>query len=288
MKQIHESKPTGNRKVSSELQFSGQVVRCTEFRVSESEHLPFSLESSPTERLLLCPTEKPVLCRKPHGGFTIIGTGEIVFVVDPKQVELIVSKGIATIRTLSWNTSSTTSLNSIYAAAKGPGQPNIFSPNHRKAEISILSDTVERFVLDPKPEEEPLVFAAIQVLAISALKGAEIQAYAVIPADASLGLKTLSSEVREHPDATWSLKAAANIAGYSQHHLSRVFRLEFGLGFPEYVDRCRLSATLENYKSQSDDLFDLATAAGFKTMATFRDCLKSHLGLVPTDLKRLL
>jgi AraC-like DNA-binding protein len=288
MKQIQESKPSANREVSSEVKFSGQVVKCIEFRVSESEHLPFSLENSNTERLLLCPIDRPILCRKPQGGFTIIGNGEIVFVVDPKKVDLIVSKSTAILRTLSWHANTTSSLNSVYSSAKGQGRPNIFSPNQRKAEISILAETVERFVTDPKPEDEPLAFAAIQVLAISALKGAETQAYAVIPAEASVGLKTLSSEVRDHPDATWSLKAAANIAGYSQHHLSRVFRLEFGLGFPEYVDRCRLSATLENYKSQSDDLFGLAIAAGFKTMTTFRDCLKSHLGLVPTDLKRLL
>lgn len=288
MKQTATNNSRPSRTVTSSVQFSGQVIKCLHHRIAESDFLPFQIEASSSERVLFCPTDCSVLCKISKGGFSIIGMSELVFLANPRSVLFYGRKDHLTVTTVSWPANSTPLLSPLYTLANKPGQPETFTPNHRNSEISILSGVLDNFIADPSSAAEPMAFAAIQVLATSALRGFESNSYAVVRADVSEGLKSLSNQVKDRPEANWSLASAAEIAGYSPFHLSRVFRSEIGVGFPEYVDRCRLSAVLENYLTPKTDIGKLAIASGFGSVSAFRECLKAHLGLLPTDLKRIL
>ncbi len=93
--------------------------------------------------------------------------------------------------------------------------------------------------------------------------------------------------VRAEPVKDWSLKVAAQVAGYSQYHLSRTFRNELGYGLPEFVERCRVEMALKQINSGSRDFNEVAIASGFATPSAFREALKKIVGVLPSELRRM-
>jgi AraC-like DNA-binding protein len=91
--------------------------------------------------------------------------------------------------------------------------------------------------------------------------------------------------VRENPALPWPLKDAADMAGYSPFHFSRVFKGLVGYGFHEYVDRCRTECAVELLVTTDMPVDLVASTCGFGTTQGLRESVKEYLGLVPSELR---
>jgi AraC-like DNA-binding protein len=139
-----------------------------------------------------------------------------------------------------------------------------------------------------KGESVELVMLSAIYEAVSKLMMAadEVQ-LATVPEDLPDTLRNLTLKVRSNPALGWPLKEAADMAGYSPFHFSRVFKQLVGYGFHEYVDRCRTECAIDMLVS-SDSAVDLvASTCGFGTTQGLRESVKEYLGLVPSELRSL-
>jgi AraC-like DNA-binding protein len=132
---------------------------------------------------------------------------------------------------------------------------------------------------------EPLVLSFIYDVVSRMMVGMDQVQLAAMPISLPDTIKELVARVRQGPAAPWPLKDAADAAGYSPFHFSRVFKNLVGYGFHEYVDRCRTECAVEML-CNSDSAVDLvASNCGFGTTQGLRESVKEYLGLVPSELR---
>lgn len=132
---------------------------------------------------------------------------------------------------------------------------------------------------------EPLLASVVYELVARLMTGSDQVQLAAIPLDLPDTIQALTVEVRKNPALPWPLKEAADAAGYSPFHFSRVFKSLVGYGFHEYVDRCRTEVAID-LLCNSDSPVDLvASTCGFGTTQGLRESVKEYLGLVPSELR---
>ncbi len=98
-------------------------------------------------------------------------------------------------------------------------------------------------------------------------------------------MRELVAKVSASPQSPWPLKDAADLAGYSPFHFSRVFKNLVSYGFHEYVDRCRTEKAVEMLISSDVPVDVVAAASGFGTTQGLRESVKEYLGLNPSELR---
>lgn len=134
---------------------------------------------------------------------------------------------------------------------------------------------------------EPLILsAAYELIARLMVSSDEVQ-LAAVPMTLPETIKELTARVRTNPSLPWPLKDAADAAGYSPFHFSRVFKAMVGYGFHEYVDRCRTEAAVEMLVSSDAAVDVVAATCGFGTTQGLRESVKEYLGLVPSELRAI-
>lgn len=132
---------------------------------------------------------------------------------------------------------------------------------------------------------EPLMLSVVyEVVARLVTGGDEVQ-LAALPADLPETIRELTLKVRAKPSDGWPLKDAADMAGYSPFHFSRVFKALVGYGFHEYVDRCRTEAAVELLVTTDIAVDLVASNCGFGTTQGLRESIREYLGLVPSELR---
>ncbi len=134
---------------------------------------------------------------------------------------------------------------------------------------------------------ELVMLSAIYEIVATLMMGADEVQLATIPADLPETLKNLTQRVRANPAMGWPLKEAADMAGYSPFHFSRVFKQLVGYGFHEYVDRCRTECAIDMLVSTDSAVDLVASTCGFGTTQGLRESVKEYLGLVPSELRSL-
>lgn len=134
---------------------------------------------------------------------------------------------------------------------------------------------------------ELLMLSAIYEIVANLMMGADEVQLATIPDDLPETLKNLTQKVRSNPAMGWPLKEAADMAGYSPFHFSRVFKQLVGYGFHEYVDRCRTECAIDMLVSTDSAVDLVASTCGFGTTQGLRESVKEYLGLVPSELRSL-
>ena len=110
---------------------------------------------------------------------------------------------------------------------------------------------------------------------------------ATVPAGLPPTVQDLIKEVRINPALSWPLKDAAEKAGYSPFHFSRVFKQMVSYGFHEYVDRCRTECAVDLLLTTDNAIDLVASACGFGTTQGLRESIKEYLGLVPSELRNV-
>jgi len=106
---------------------------------------------------------------------------------------------------------------------------------------------------------------------------------AALPLDLPETIKELIVKVRKNPAAPWPLKDAADMAGYSPFHFSRVFKSLVGYGFHEFVDRSRNRVRVENAGNDGERGGPRGFDLRLWHHAGLRESVKEYLGLVPAN-----
>lgn len=153
-----------------------------------------------------------------------------------------------------------------------------------------FKSAIERFdhaVANPSEILEPMVVSVIYEIVSRLMIGMDQVQLAAVPTDLPETIKELVLEVRGNPAAGWPLKEAANKAGYSPFHFSRVFKNLVGYGFHEYVDRCRTECSVEMLVTTDHAVDLVASTCGFGTTQGLRESVKEYLGLVPSELRAI-
>ncbi|MEZ0324615.1 MAG: helix-turn-helix transcriptional regulator [Fimbriimonas sp.] len=132
---------------------------------------------------------------------------------------------------------------------------------------------------------EPLVISVLYEVVARMMIGMDQVQLAAIPLTLPETIKELVVKVRSNPAAPWPLKDAADQAGYSPFHFSRVFKGMVGYGFHEYVDRCRTECAVEMLCTTDHAVDLVASTCGFGTTQGLRESVKEYLGLVPSELR---
>ena len=207
-------------------------------------------------------------------------------------VRLIVqaARGDHSIQVLSWNQLLTPLLDA-WAASRA-------TPRSGQGSRQIACKPIEPHLLDAFGRfeaartgtldmAEPLILsAAYELIARLMVSSDEVQ-LAAVPMTLPETIKELTARVRSNPSLPWPLKDAADAAGYSPFHFSRVFKAMVGYGFHEYVDRCRTEAAVEMLVSSDAAVDVVAATCGFGTTQGLRESVKEYLGLVPSELRAI-
>ncbi|HWD39277.1 MAG TPA: AraC family transcriptional regulator [Fimbriimonas sp.] len=151
-------------------------------------------------------------------------------------------------------------------------------------------DAVDRFqkvMSTPGDAVEPLVVSFLYEACTKLMSGMDQVQLAATPLDLLDTIKDLIAKVRQNPALPWPLKDAADMAGYSPFHFSRVFKNLVGYGFHEYVDRCRTECAVELLITTDLPVDLVAGQCGFGTTQGLRESVKEYLGLVPSELRTI-
>ncbi len=145
----------------------------------------------------------------------------------------------------------------------------------------------EEAIAGPKEFMEPQVVSFIYEVVARLIVGSDQVQLAAIPLDLPDTIKELVAKVRANPSLAWPLKDAADMAGYSPFHFSRVFKNLVGYGFHEYVDRSRTECAVEMLCTTDSAVDVVASSCGFGTTQGLRESVKEYLGLVPSELRAI-
>jgi AraC-like DNA-binding protein len=151
-----------------------------------------------------------------------------------------------------------------------------------------FQDAYQRFdnaVKGPAETMEPLVLSFLYEVATRLMSSGDQVQLAALPSDLPETVKELIVKVRKNPAAPWPLKDAADMAGYSPFHFSRVFKSLVGYGFHEFVDRSRTECAVEMLVTTESAVDLVASTCGFGTTQGLRESVKEYLGLVPSELR---
>ena len=132
---------------------------------------------------------------------------------------------------------------------------------------------------------EPLLCSSLYELVGRLLVGDDEFQLASVPDDLPTTILDLTKLVQQDPSQPWPLKDAADEAGYSPFHFSRVFKSLAGFGFHEFVDRSRTELAINLLTSTDDPIEVIAAKCGFGTTQGLRESVKEYLGLVPSELR---
>ncbi len=153
-----------------------------------------------------------------------------------------------------------------------------------------FQSTLARFELaaaNPGETMEPLMVSVIYEFVARLMTGSDQVQLAAVPADLPDTIRELILRVRQKPSLGWPLRDAADAAGYSPFHFSRVFKNLVGYGFHEYVDRCRTESAVELLCTTDQAVDQVASSCGFGTTQGLRESVKEYLGLVPSELRSI-
>jgi AraC-like DNA-binding protein len=148
-----------------------------------------------------------------------------------------------------------------------------------------VAEKMTRACFEPSIASEPIVLASIHEVACHALTSDNEFCLATLPISLPEPMYPLIEQVKADPAASWSLKEAATIAGYSPFHLSRTFKALVGFGFPEFVDRCRTEIAVVQLCNSDKGIEEIANNCGFGSPQALRESVKEYLGMLPSELR---
>lgn len=98
-------------------------------------------------------------------------------------------------------------------------------------------------------------------------------------------LQLLLQTIVENPQTDWNLARAAQVAGYSPFHLSRIFRANLAVGLPKFVELCRTEAAIPLILHSNTPMHLISEQCGFGTPQAMRTAIREHTGFLPTELR---
>ncbi len=240
--------------------------------------------------LLVVNRRGSLIVRPPAPGRTIVmPPRSIAFVRAGARLGVQAARGEHEINLLSWASALTPLLDHwINQRAAQRGQASLNRNVGAKPFDPNFTSAVERFLVarNATPDvAEPMLLSVAYEVATRLLSGGDEMELASLPVDLPETVRELTQEVKRSPAKPWPLKDAADFAGYSPFHFSRVFKQMVSYGFHEYVDRCRTQMAVEMLCESDQPIDVVASTCGFGTTQGLRESIKEYLGLVPSELR---
>lgn len=113
------------------------------------------------------------------------------------------------------------------------------------------------------------------------------RSYSLIPpleAEAE-SIQDLLAAIKLKPSAEWNLNSAAELAGYSPFHLSRLFRSTVNLGLPKFVEASRTEKAIEDLLAGTTPMNLLFEVCGFGSPQAMRMAIREFTGFLPSELR---
>lgn len=102
--------------------------------------------------------------------------------------------------------------------------------------------------------------------------------------------KELIQRLKEKLDQNYReplhLEAISCEFGFSQSHLTRLFKNFYGISPIYYIVKLRVVKAIEMLEQTDTSILDIAYAAGFKSLSNFYKCFKEHTGHTPNEYRR--
>ena len=175
-----------------------------------------------------------------------------------------------------------------YLAAQQPVYLQSQSEAHR--EIARLLHELVDCYFQEKPMWNTRCYACLlQVYALLA----EEYAGAAVPAEAERRLidpqimNMAVSYIGDHYMEEISLEQVASFTGYSKYYFSRAFKNYFGISYSDYLMVKRINEAVSLLVNTDKPIGDVATEAGFGSIATFNRVFRNHKNCTPTRYRAL-
>jgi AraC-like DNA-binding protein len=149
-----------------------------------------------------------------------------------------------------------------------------------------LTERLLRLIAKPTDATEPALLALIHDIVARVIAPANGTGVP-LPTDVPESVRNLLAEVNADPQRPWSLEKAAEQAGYSTFHFSRLFKSLFGYGFRDYVHKLRCALAAEELLIASSPVDEVARKSGFHSVRALRTAMKEHIGILPSEVRRL-
>lgn len=229
---------------------------------------------------VLCKTER-------ESAWQVISPQSVTFVEAPASATIRIAKGPHSLLVAFWGRGTLPILESWLDSTR-EGKSNLtrafgsqpISPSHIDSYMRF-----QRAVEQNEPQSEHLLGAVILELAYLLVAANGSHSLAPAPRELPELMHNLIDEVRKSPSVPWPLKEAADFVGYSPFHFSRIFKVQVGMGFHEFVDRTRTEYAVYLLTTTDHPIDVVASEAGFGTTQGLRESVKEYLGLVPSELR---
>ena len=104
----------------------------------------------------------------------------------------------------------------------------------------------------------------------------------------AMKINKIKNYVNEHFPKKLSITEVARVAGISPRNLLRVFKLNVGLNFVDYVNTIRVEHACFLLRKSKDTIAAIAYSCGFSTPAYFNEVFRRHKGVTPGEFKRVM
>jgi transcriptional regulator GlxA family with amidase domain len=115
---------------------------------------------------------------------------------------------------------------------------------------------------------------------------AQFSARLDVGATANPTLRRVLDGVAAHPDANHSIAALSARAGFSERHLTRVFRRELGVTPGRFVERVRVEAAKVRLARGDEPVAAVARAVGFGSEETLRRAFRREAATTPAAYRQ--
>ncbi len=212
----------------------------------------------------------------------------LLFVSGAEEIPLYYSRGSFDHYLIVWDEHLTSALsrwvNLKRTSLKDEAKSTIFFYSGLNPQVIRTQDRIIELCHSYGQSAEPLIFGFLHELVVFAMSGKNEISLTTIPYDAPDYIKLLLQKVKKNPALPWSLKEASKQVGYSQFHLSRMFKSLIGYGFPEFVDRCRVERSLKDLIAGKLSVDQIATKYGYHSTHGLREAMKEYLGFLPSEV----
>jgi AraC-like DNA-binding protein len=270
------------------VRYRGMHIRVESFEGDVFRTVTTTAELSYDGAALIFSQKGTVLYRtEREAGWRVIAPNSVTFVETPASATIRVAKGAHSLVVANW-TRGTLPILEHWLDARREGKPSYGRPIGTQPVSPSHTDAYERFGKALELNEshsEHMIGAVALELASSLLTIDASHSLAPVPPELPELMRNLVDEVRLTPSTPWPLKEAADFVGYSPFHFSRIFKVQVGMGFHEFVDRTRTEYAVHLLTTTDHPIDVVASEAGFGTTQGLRESVKEYLGLVPSELR---
>ena len=104
--------------------------------------------------------------------------------------------------------------------------------------------------------------------------------------EAPLPLADLAEKMQRGEHLRRGIAAATELSHYSQSHLSRLIRAQYGMGLKEWINDLRLTAAYRELILGDMTVVEIALLVGFSSLSHFNKVFKQKFGKPPAALRK--